>query len=72
MNETFVIGIAGGTASGKSTFSEALYEAFQNEIVYLKCDDYYRSNDEMTEDERRRVNYDAPESIEFELLIAHI
>ena len=70
--KNLVIGICGGSGSGKTTVAERLMEAFPNEAVLLSMDFYYRRNDELSFEERCRINYDHPDSIEIPLLIEHL
>ncbi len=69
----FIIGIAGASGSGKTTLSECiLTEIGPDFIATLPHDSYYRNQDGKTIEERLKVNYDHPESLETELLIEHI
>ena len=68
----FMIGIAGGTGSGKSTFTNRLKERFGDNVTVIYHDNYYRQRDDMTYEERTKVNYDHPDSLETELLIEHL
>lgn len=70
--ERIVIGIAGGTASGKTTVAEKLYDAFANDAVILSHDYYYKSHDDLTFEERNKLNYDHPDSLDTALLIEHV
>lgn len=70
--ETIVIGIAGGTGSGKSTFTNRLKEEFKDEVAVIYHDNYYRDQSHITFEERKKTNYDHPDSIETELLIEHL
>lgn len=64
-----VIGIAGGSGSGKTTVVNAIVERLQDKhVVVIPQDSYYRDLGEMTEDEKRNHNFDHPDSIEWELL----
>lgn len=72
MRETFVIGIAGGSGSGKSTFARRLKEQFPEDIALVSCDNYYLARDDMPFEERKRQNYDSPEAFEFDLMIRQI
>ena len=65
-----VIGIGGGTGSGKTTIAEAL--AARLDAAILRIDDYYRPFDHLTFEERERINFDAPESIDHHLLMEHL
>ena len=67
-----VIGIAGGTASGKTTVAEKLYTAFQNNAVILSHDYYYKPHDELSFEERSKLNYDHPDSLDTALLTKHV
>jgi uridine kinase len=64
-----IIGIAGGTGSGKSTFTNRLKEAFCDDIAVLYHDNYYKKQDGIPFDERKKMNYDHPEAFETELLL---
>jgi uridine kinase len=70
--ECIVIGIAGGTGSGKSTFTNRLREAFEDDIAVLYHDNYYRRHDDIPFEERKKLNYDHPDSLETELLLEHL
>ena len=67
-----MIGIAGGTGSGKSTFTNKIKERFGDDVTVIYHDNYYRRRDEMTYEERTKVNYDHPSSLETDLLIEHL
>lgn len=71
MNSVF-IGIAGGTGSGKSTFTNRLKEKFGDSVAVIYHDNYYRRNDELSFEERAKINYDHPDSLETSLLVEHI
>lgn len=68
----FVIGIAGGTGSGKTTFTDAIVEKFGENVTVIHHDNYYNVNDHLTYEERCKVNYDHPDSFETDLMIEHI
>ena len=70
--DCIMIGIAGGTGSGKSTFTNRLKEYFGDEVTVIYHDNYYRQRDDMTYEERTKVNYDHPSALETELLIEHL
>ncbi len=70
--ETIVIGIAGGTGSGKSTFTNRLKDAFGNQITVIYHDNYYKCQDDVPFEARKHVNYDHPDSLETDLLVEHI
>lgn len=67
-----IIGIAGGTGSGKSTFTNRLKEAFCDNIAVLYHDNYYKKQDGIPFDERKKMNYDHPEAFETELLLEQL
>ncbi len=68
-----VVGIAGGTGSGKTTVVRKIMENFpRNEVVVLSQDSYYRDNKHLPIEERQKINFDHPNSIEFELLVEHL
>ena len=65
--------IAGGTASGKTTVVDKIIKSFQNKDVSVICmDNYYKQRDELTFEERKRINYDHPDAIDMDLLKMHI
>ena len=67
-----VIGIAGGTGSGKSTFTNRLRDRFPDDVAVLYHDNYYRRQDNIPFEERKKVNYDHPSSLETDLMIEHL
>lgn len=72
MQEVIVIGIAGGTGSGKSTMIKRIKEEFQDEITVLSHDFYYKAHDDMSFEERCKLNYDHPNAFDTDLMIEHI
>jgi len=71
--QTLVLGIAGGTGSGKSTVAQKISLALPaGAVVALEHDFYYRDQSQLAADERARINYDHPDVLETELLVAHI
>lgn len=72
MSNVFVIGIAGGSGSGKSTFAKRLKERFPDDIALVSCDNYYLARSEMPFEERKKQNYDSPEAFEFDLMVGQI
>ena len=70
--DIYIIGIAGGTGSGKSTFTNRLKESLGDYITVIYHDNYYKRQDELSFEERKLVNYDHPDSFETDLLIKHI
>lgn len=69
MSDVIVIGVAGGTGSGKTTLVKALVNRFGDNITVLSHDNYYKRHDDMTYEERSKLNYDAPESFDTQGLI---
>ena len=68
-----VIGVAGGTGSGKSTLVKRLQEAFRNDDVATLCHDfYYKAHPELTFEERTKLNYDHPAAFDTDMLVEHI
>ncbi|MBU1369866.1 MAG: uridine kinase [Bacteroidetes bacterium] len=68
-----IIGIAGGSGSGKTTVVKKIIRALPNSAVsVISQDAYYKDNGHLSADERKKINFDHPSSIEFELLIKHI
>ena len=68
----YLIGIAGGTGSGKSTFTNRLKESLGDDITVIYHDNYYKRQDDVPFEERKLVNYDHPDSFETDLLVKHI
>lgn len=67
-----IIGIAGGTGSGKSTFTNRLKEQFKDDVAVIYHDNYYKRQDEIPFEERKKVNYDHPDSLETDLMLTHL
>ena len=68
-----VIGVAGGTGSGKSTLVKRLQEAFRDEDVATLCHDfYYKAHPELTYEQRTKLNYDHPAAFDTDMLVEHI
>lgn len=70
--ECMVIGVAGGTGSGKSTFTNRLKTEFGDSITIVYQDNYYKCRDGIPFEERKRINYDHPDALETDLLVKHI
>lgn len=66
-----IIGIAGGTASGKTTVAKKVYDASKRfgTVAMIRVDDYYKCLDHLEFSERQKVNYDHPDAFDVELLI---
>ena len=68
-----IVGIAGGTGSGKTTVVRKLIEMLPpGEVVILPQDSYYKDNQGISIEERQKINFDHPDSVEFPLLMAHL
>ena len=72
MNDILVIGIAGGTGSGKTTLMDNLVKRFDDDVTVLSHDNYYHRRDDMTLEERSKVNYDEPAALETDLMVRHL
>ena len=73
MKDVVVIGVAGGTGSGKSTLVKRLQEAFKGDDVATICHDfYYKAHPELTYEERTQLNYDHPDAFDTWLMVEHI
>ena len=72
MNNVIVIGIAGGTGSGKSTMINNIKKQFSDEITMLSHDFYYKAHNDMSYEERCGLNYDHPDAFDTDLMIEHI
>lgn len=68
-----IIGIAGGTGSGKTTVvNQIMNELPADEVAIISQDSYYKQNHHLTYEERTKINFDHPKSIDFELLVEHL
>jgi uridine kinase len=68
-----IIGIAGGTGSGKTTVARAIYDRVGSDrIEWIAHDSYYRNFDALSPEERAKINFDHPDSLESELLMRHL
>src|SRR2546428_940075 len=73
MQAPVIIGIAGGTGSGKTTVARAIYDRVGSErIEWISHDSYYRNFEGLSTAERHKINFDHPDSLETELLIRHL
>ena len=72
-SKVFIIGICGGTCSGKSTISEKLKDYYKKTGVNkINTDSYYKDHSDLSFKERSQINFDHPNSIDFKLLIKHL
>lgn len=70
--DCMLIGIAGGTGSGKSTFTNRIKKQFGDDVTVIYHDNYYRRRDDIPFEERKKINYDHPDAMETDMLIEHI
>ena len=71
-SDILVIGIAGGTGSGKTTLMNNIMTEFEGMVTVLSHDNYYKRHDELTFEERSGLNYDEPNAIETSLMVEHL
>ena len=67
-----IIGIAGGSGSGKTTVVQKLTEILKEKVVVIPQDSYYKDSSHLSPEERQNLNFDHPDSIDFELLYQHL
>ena len=67
-----VVGIAGGTGSGKTTVAKKIFQAFNKNAVILSHDFYYKEYPGLSMEEKRKINYDHPDSLDTDLLVQHV
>ena len=72
MSDIMVIGIAGGTGSGKTTITKRLVERFGGDVSVIHHDNYYKAHHSMTYEERTLLNYDHPDAFDTDMLIEHL
>ena len=72
MENILVIGIAGGTGSGKTTLMSNLIKEFSEDVTILSHDNYYKRHDDLTYEQRCLLNYDEPAALETDLMAAHL
>lgn len=70
--QPIIIGIAGGSGSGKTTFAENLQKDFNNEISILSHDFYYKNHDDLSFEERKKLNYDHPNAFDTYMLVENL
>ena len=63
------IGIAGGTGSGKTTITRRLQQRFSDNVSVIYHDNYYKAHNDMTYEERAKLNYDCPDAFDTELMV---
>ena len=67
-----VIGIAGGTGSGKTTLMKNIIDSYADQVTVLSHDNYYKRRDELTYEQRCLINYDEPDALETDLMAVHL
>lgn len=72
MNDIMAIGIAGGTGSDKTTITRLLSERFGKDVSVIYYDNYYKAHDDLTYDERAKINYDCPDAFDTELFLEDV
>ncbi len=72
MRDMLIIGIAGGSGSGKSTITELLKNKFGEDVTVINHDNYYKAQHDKPFEERIKTNYDAPDAFETDLLAEHL
>jgi uridine kinase len=72
MTRPILVGIAGGSGSGKTTVAEKIMRETAQPVVFLKQDSYYKNFDGLTIEEKRGINYDHPDAYDDDLLIEHL
>ena len=72
MSNRLFIGIAGGSGSGKTTLAKQLAEYFEDRLVLLRHDDYYKAQSALSLEERATLNYDHPDAFDSNLLVSHL
>ena len=73
MKSPILIGIAGGTGSGKSTITKEIFKSInKNNIAIIEQDSYYKDQSDLSYEERVKTNYDHPNAFDNELLITHL
>lgn len=72
MSDVLVIGIAGGTGSGKSTITAKIVDRFRDAVSVITHDNYYKEHHSLPYEERTKLNYDHPDSLDTDMMIEHI
>ena len=69
MSDVMIVGIAGGTGSGKTTITRKLMQRFAGDVSVINHDSYYKAHHDMPYEERTRLNYDHPDAFDTEMLV---
>ena len=72
MANIMMIGIVGGTGSGKTTLAQRLCDAFGDSVCLIRHDSYYKRHDDLTYEERTKLNYDEPAAFDTDLMKEHL
>lgn len=72
MQKPIIIGVAGGSGSGKTTVARRIYQQFSDSVVMIEQDAYYKDQAHLTFEERLKTNYDHPNAFDHDLLIDHL
>lgn len=72
MDKILVIGIAGGTGSGKTTLMKNIISHFEGSVTVLSHDNYYKRHDDIPYEERCKLNYDEPDAFDTSLMVYHL
>lgn len=72
MKPILIVGIAGGTGSGKTTFTKAVTEKFGDDVAVVLHDNYYKAHHDLTYEERTKLNYDASDAFDTDLMKEHL
>ncbi len=72
MADILIVGVAGGSGSGKTTLTDRIIDRFGPEVSMIHHDNYYRAHNDLTYEERSKLNYDCPEAFETELMVEHL
>ncbi len=72
MEDILVIGIAGGTGSGKTTLMKNIVQRFDGMVTVISHDNYYKRRDDMPYEERCKLNYDEPAAFDTDLMVSHL
>ena len=67
-----IVGIAGGTASGKTTIVRKIKENFGDDIVVINHDSYYKAHNDLSYEDRSKLNYDHPDSFDTQMMIEDV
>lgn len=70
MGNVMIVGIAGGTGSGKTTITKKLMQRFEGDVSVINHDNYYKAHHDMPYEERTRLNYDHPDAFDTDMLVA--